>query len=325
METDKNLLMLASKYSSGLDSENIKLKINSLYDKYIRKNQEGILDSAAIAAALTIESLQEASDPMVLDAFAKQFPTKDIADLNDMSDTELQGIISGVKGKYFELLIADKLNNGEVVAGIQLIDGQRALLSEVPNQPGWDLKIVDEDGNTIDYLQAKATDSISYVKDAFDKYPDVDIISTSELADKFDLYYSDHVHVSDISNDSITRVAAENVDELSESFLADFIDNFNPLIPFGIIIISEGKNVLSGKTDFASALNSSKKRAVKSSAALAVGSALTALDFGSVSIPASIITRLSLDRIDNSKLVYFFFDKHINALNDLNRKRLINA
>ena len=49
--------------------------------------------------------------------------------------------------------------------------GEEALLAESANQPGWDIQIVDRFGEQVDVLQAKATDSMSYVKSPSGQVP----------------------------------------------------------------------------------------------------------------------------------------------------------
>ena len=50
---------------------------------------------------------------------------------------------------------------------------QQARLAQNPNQPGWDLSFEDANGEVVQDLQLKATDSISYVETAKEKYPGI--------------------------------------------------------------------------------------------------------------------------------------------------------
>ena len=88
---------------------------------------------------------------------------------------QLQGFVSAVKGKLFELQYVDHLNSGA------LPDGFTAHLAESSVTPGWDIKILDPDGHVASLLQAKATESASYVKEALLRYPEVDVVTTSEV------------------------------------------------------------------------------------------------------------------------------------------------
>jgi hypothetical protein len=69
----------------------------------------------------------------------------------------------------------DHLNNGG------LPDGFHAAMAESATQPGWDIQISDANGHVSDLLQAKATESASYVQDALERYPSIDVTTTSEV------------------------------------------------------------------------------------------------------------------------------------------------
>lgn len=92
------------------------------------------------------------------------------------SNEGLVGLLAGVKGKLFELQLLDHLNAGNLPEGLEV------RLAESATQAGWDIQIVDaETGAAHELLQAKATDSISYVQQALSRYPDIDVVSTTEL------------------------------------------------------------------------------------------------------------------------------------------------
>ena len=92
-----------------------------------------------------------------------------------MNGEELMGLVNGVKGKLFEIELVDHLNSG------YLPDGVHAELAESVTQPGFDVRILDEQGNVVDVLQAKATESAAYVKEALERYPDIDVMTTTEV------------------------------------------------------------------------------------------------------------------------------------------------
>jgi hypothetical protein len=92
-----------------------------------------------------------------------------------MDSMELLGLVNGVKGKLFEIELVEHLNNGN------LPDGLQAEMAESATQPGFDLRIVDQDGHVVDVLQAKATESAAYVQAALEKYPDIDVMTTTEV------------------------------------------------------------------------------------------------------------------------------------------------
>ena len=50
----------------------------------------------------------------------------------------------------------DRLNAGETVGELQLEAGQVARLALKSNEPGWDLEVVDRNGEMLEQLQLKA-------------------------------------------------------------------------------------------------------------------------------------------------------------------------
>ena len=107
---------------------------------------------------------------------------------------DIVGLVNGVKGKLFEIELVDHMNAGN------LPDGLHAELAGSATQPGYDIKILDADGHTVDVLQAKATESVAYVKDALERYPDIDVTTTTEVhAQLVALGAADHVTSGGVS------------------------------------------------------------------------------------------------------------------------------
>ena len=92
-----------------------------------------------------------------------------------MSADELVGLVSGVKGKLFEAELVSHLNDGN------LPEGLHAQLAGSATQPGHDIEIVDAAGQTVELLQAKATESVAHVQQALERYPDIDVTTTTEV------------------------------------------------------------------------------------------------------------------------------------------------
>ncbi|HQQ69850.1 MAG TPA: hypothetical protein PLL92_06000 [Alicycliphilus sp.] len=119
--------------------------------------------------------------PEVEQAFALAYPGlaasgMDFLDaVQSKSSGELLGLVNGVKGKLFEMDLMAHLNAGGLPAGLM------ASLAPSATQPGYDLLVTDANGTVVDLLQAKATDSVSYVQAALERYPDIDVMTTTEV------------------------------------------------------------------------------------------------------------------------------------------------
>ena len=185
----------------------------------LRKERD-ILEVAAIPASLTVgESiaslLNPGIDPLLARAFALQYPDVDPSALAGMKPEHLVGFVNGVKGKYFEVLVEDRLNAGETLGELWLGSGQRARLAASPFQPGWDLEILGRNGRSVEQVQLKATESMSYVKDALERYPDIRVAVPAELDST-----SGSILGTSISHKHLESAAQGYVGEVSKGLVA---------------------------------------------------------------------------------------------------------
>ena len=269
--------------------------------EYRSRDEREVLEVAAIAADVSLDNvlnlgLEPEANPQFLEAFRLQFPNSTLEDLRGQSPEQLQGSVNGVKGKYFEVLVRDRLNAGERLGELELQPGQTAHLAESSTQPGWDLRIENEDGSVDELLQLKATDSMSYVKGALDEHPDIRIAVPSEIDDA-----SDEIVGTGISNDQLEGITRAQIDEEGESRLEDLADHaaegvvdsipFVSMVTTGVI---EGRNVLTGRSTLRESLRRGAKRTGRAAAYDAVG---TALGFTGVGIPVVVGLRLIEGRV----------------------------
>ena len=72
----------------------------------------------------------------ILRAFELQYPNVNLHSLQGRSEDALQGFVYGVKGKYFEVLVEERLNAGETLGELKLLPGKVASIAGSPNQAG---------------------------------------------------------------------------------------------------------------------------------------------------------------------------------------------
>lgn len=226
------------KYS---DSDLIKLQqnIENQGGYYRELNRRSTTVDSIVLGGETLVTLLAAGtvSDEITNAYEAAYP--DLSDtisfedkVRDLDDEALTGFISGVKGKLFEQKYVEYLNDGN------LPDGYTAVLAESATQPGWDIAIEGENGEIASVLQAKATDSVSYVQDALEKYPNIDVVTTDEV-------YS-HLVMSGISenitNGSISNV--ELVDALENSVDASELtmDYTPPMFALALIAFTSYKD-----------------------------------------------------------------------------------
>ena len=236
-----------------------------LAQEYRSRDEREILETAAIAADVSLDSvlnlgLEPEANPQFREALRLVYPNG-IESLKGLSGEQLTGHLNRAKGKYFEVLVRDRLNAGERLGELELQTGQKAVLAESQTQPGWDLQILNEDGSLDQPLQLKATSSLAYVKEALEKYPGIRVATTYEVDDA-----ADNILGTGISNEQLARITETQMREMGEGAVEDILDkgaeaalDSIPFVSMALTGVIEGRNLLAGR----STLRESLRRGAK--------------------------------------------------------------
>ncbi|MFZ0745660.1 MAG: hypothetical protein WAM85_14710 [Terracidiphilus sp.] len=204
---------------------------------------EDFVDSAVIGGIelsdILAGKIEESQIPKdVLEAFHAQYPQYgssfvDAVEHLHNDPYSLMGLVSGVKGKLFEIDYADWLNHGH------LPDGFTAVLAEHANNPGWDIAIQDAHGHVSELLQLKATESISYVHEAILAHPDITVVVPHELYEK--LLENHDTLIGHIVNGNealghLNDHVAGAVDHADAAAAADDFPILGPILVIGLVI-----------------------------------------------------------------------------------------
>ncbi|RTE85500.1 MULTISPECIES: hypothetical protein [Gammaproteobacteria] len=175
-----------------------------------------VLGGESISNLLLLNSIPQD----IIDAYEAAYPN--LANtisfeekVRELDSESLLGFISGVKGKLFEQKYVDYLNNDN------LPDGYTAYLADSPVQSGWDIAIEGPNGEYASVLQAKATDSVSYIQAALERYPQIDVVTTEEVYSHLVMTgVSEGISNSSIQNADLVEALDEAIDnaELTMSF-----------------------------------------------------------------------------------------------------------
>lgn len=182
------------------------LKTNSNLVKPSFNNSNDFLDALLVGGDVFHQALAQQIPADVLKAYALQYPRLAEHDsfrehIIGMSDEARKHLLSSLKGKLFEIQYVDYLNDGH------LEDGYSAILTEKANQSGYDIEIHGPDGHLTEIIQLKATESIAYIKQALERYPDIPVVSTSEVHSELVLRgYAESVSDGGITNTSLNSV-----------------------------------------------------------------------------------------------------------------------
>jgi hypothetical protein len=144
----------------------------------------------------------------------EELSTGELSDaLQEYDAIQLKGILSNAKGIYHELLFVDQFNQNHTY--------QKAQVFEETNHAGADIQIVDvATGEVIKEAQLKALQDDYGITEHFERYPDIEVIATSEVASLVD-----GVESSGISNQEITEQMSRLVNDLSDNpFVSEAID-----------------------------------------------------------------------------------------------------
>jgi len=280
------------------------------FQRYLKANRESLFDLTLTAASAEVLVGQDIADldSRLVEAIRITNPSLADEHLLGLTGEELQGAINTAKGKYFEYLVADRLNAGEQVGPVLLPDGYNAVLADSLNQPGWDMQIVGPDGATADYLQLKATDSAGYIQEALHRYPDIEILATHEVA------HSGLVLDSGITESDLHDQVSSAIDVMDDSVAERFLDYFSPLFPLVAIATWEGYKVSVGQQTIDKFKLAIARRGQRIVAAKLAGAAVYAAGGGLLAIPAAFAGGLLFDRYWNQEAIITSFRADTNRL-----------
>jgi len=315
---DYSLLQIARNYRQANTSQCVE-RINALYAKYVKEREDSLIDAAA--AALSVGSVlyhgtinYSAITPQAQEAFHLAYPHLSLESLPKMDPEQLAGVIDGWKGKLFEVLVRDRLNDGQWVGDLHLLHGQHAELAHSAVQPGWDVQIIGPHNHVASVLQVKATESLAYAKSALEHYPNIDVVTTHEAASHGGHAISGLLD-SGMSDHDLNHALSGPLENLGNHGWLGLLHDVAPFIPFVIIATTEGRYVMMGKKSLETAFEHAVERAAKTGAAMSVGALVIWLDGGLLSIPASLLTRLGIDRWQVAGRVAKRFDCRMAQLN----------
>lgn len=299
MKAGVRLMALHQRYVRFSD-ENPGESFLRAYQRFSGINRQSVFDVLLAATTAHVGAGQDLSsiDPLLLRAVSETNPGLSATRFFELNPASMQGAVNTAKGKYFEFLVADRLNRGEQVGALMLDAGQRAELAERFNQPGWDMRIVDEQGVVVDYLQMKATQSLGYVATALERYPDIQILATSEVSD------GALVLDSGIADWQLRQLVGDAVRELDYSVSEMFLDYFSPLLPLAVVAGMEGYRLVLGRQSVADFKIALARRGQRIVATQLVGASVFAMGGGLLSVPAAVAGGLWFDRVFNQASIH---------------------
>ena len=273
--------------------------LNELRDMYSRRDEREALELAAIAADVAIDDLinlglEPDENPLLREAFEIAYPNPNLSidSLQDSGSEYAEKLVNGLKGKYFEILVLNRLNDGGSVGGLTLGEGETAVLAQLANQQGWDIQILDGSGEPVELLQVKASESLGYIKQALETNPNIRVVVPEGVGETI----PNTLQMEGVSNSELTNDAGRQLQEWSESDLlnavhhgAEFALDAVPIVSIGLTAVLEGQRVLTGRSTLNEAAKRGGLRIAEASAWTSAGAALTHIGVGEP-ISAAVIT-----------------------------------
>jgi hypothetical protein len=207
--------------------------------------------SAAVAVAVTLHQLVEgkisgwtADQELVLDALRRSKLSLGDASyevlgayVRELAPEQLHGVASNVKGIFHEMLVAQAENLDD--------DAVTAALFAATNHPGADIEFLMEDG-TVHEFQLKAVQNPAEIVEHFARYPDTDVMATSEVFAMSGDAFAGRIFDSNISNEEITDLTRQTLEDLAGESLGDLIRD--GIVTSGLVVGAlQAKAALSGQ------------------------------------------------------------------------------
>ncbi|MNZ12501.1 hypothetical protein D3C78_293770 [compost metagenome] len=170
--------------------------------------------------------------------------------LRDLSPEALKGLAANVKGIYHELLYVHNYNTTH--------SDTYAEVFGATNHPGADIQIRDaESGEIVEQIQLKAVMEAAKVEVHLDKYPDISVLATNEVADKFT---DARVGSSGHDNETLQARVDEDLAAVADNSIGDRAGDA-ALLAAGIASTRELLEMLRGERDFPDAAANALKGA----------------------------------------------------------------
>lgn len=151
--------------------------------------------------------------------------------VQSLSIDQMAGLKNNVKGIYHELAFQQREN----------LDGDEYIveLFDDTNHAGADVRVINIETGDISEIQLKATNYASYVREHNEKYENIDVLTTSEVATASPDWSS-----SDFSNESLTAETTSTLNKLDQDLDANIVDSMG--VAAMVTLAANARSMLNG-------------------------------------------------------------------------------
>lgn len=186
---------------------------------------------------------------------------QELADyLTSLGPEQMRGVASNVKGIFHEYLVARAENlDGDEKTAVQI---------ELTNHPGADLEYF-IGGEIIGTVQVKSVQDPAAIIEHFSRYPDIDVLATSEVTDLLSGMFGERLRDSTFRNEDLTQITRDTFDEIIGPDLGQFVQD--GLMTSALISGAlQARAILSGQ-----AMSPAQMRSHRELAGIGIGTAVT--------------------------------------------------
>lgn len=201
LEDSLEKLVNVSNYLKDISNKNPSMRIGIVSSVFIQLISEDI-SSWDENEILVIEALRRSKNELHNASY------EELSEYVKKLDPE--SLQNNVKGIYHELRFARDMNENS--------DEYIVELFEATNHPGADVKIINTITGDVKEIQLKATEYLTYIKKHNEKYQDIEVFATSEVAELDEGITSTNISNKEITND--TSDVLETLDDYSNSTVA---------------------------------------------------------------------------------------------------------
>lgn len=161
----------------------------------------GVVSSVVMQLFSDDISSWSANEELVIEALRRSKNDLNNASYNELSEyvkelepVQIKGLQNNIKGIYHELRFARDMNEDS--------DEYIVELFEATNHPGADIRIINTVTGDVKEVQLKATEYLSYIKKHNERYEDIEVFATTEVAALDGSIESTNISIEDINSDT---------------------------------------------------------------------------------------------------------------------------
>ena len=193
----------------------------------VRRSKAQSVYALSLPATFGVEQIADIDhtasfDPRVAEALERFAPNFDPDVIADFDVEALRGLEGALRGALFEILVAEKAENGNLELPLE---AHELTLADDFSTPGFDAILRSNDGDILGVAQLKTSSSADIIQEHLQRYPEIDVVvASSEAASDALTRGITSVVDSGISDNELKSMVTELISAYSRQGTADLKD-----------------------------------------------------------------------------------------------------